>query len=178
MFPVKLIFYWIIKEPEILKENVFASKLQIWPSFCKLLNHLQTFTSEFESDKCKVAFKYEFMFTSFFIIDLKLPLWEDRELHGFLPLQESFKELDFTIDHSDNGAEVEQHVRAKRLINFGFWLAESDVYNTKYIIRNTEDLIFEPGCIQPDPTDKLLEEMKSIGIAEKTKKTKGVNISA
>lgn len=109
-----------------------------------------------------------------FFIDLKLPLWEDKELQGFLPLQESFKELDFTIDHSDEVAEIEKQVRAKRLINFGFWLAESNVYNTKYIIRNNENLIFEPGCIQPDPTDKLLEEMKSIGIAEQNKKVKGV----
>lgn len=27
-------------------------------------------------------------------------------------------------------------------------------------------LVFEPGCIQPDPTDKLLEEMKSFKVSE------------
>lgn len=34
-------------------------------------------------------------------------------------------------------------------------------------------MIFEPGCIQPDPTDRLLEEIKSIELTDKSKKIKG-----
>lgn len=34
-------------------------------------------------------------------------------------------------------------------------------------------MIFEPGCIQPDPTDRLLEEMKSIELNDRSKKAKG-----
>lgn len=41
---------------------------------------------------------------------------------------------------------------------------------------NTDNkVVFEPGCIQPDPTDKLLEEMKSIELSDKTNKLKGRN---
>ena len=33
---------------------------------------------------------------------------------------------------------------------------------------------YEPGCIQPDPTDQLLELMKSVNMSESnTKTTKG-----
>lgn len=34
------------------------------------------------------------------------------------------------------------------------------------------ELIFEPGCIQPDPTNDLLEEMKSFSVTENSETTK------
>lgn len=67
------------------------------------------------------------------ILDEFVALKEDRELQGFLPLKESFKELDFKSEAVDES--VQKHVRAKRLINFGHWLTNIDVNNSRLIIR-------------------------------------------
>lgn len=53
-FLVKLIFYWINKDHSILNETIFASKLQIWPSFCKLLNSFETFLVDYDAVRCKL----------------------------------------------------------------------------------------------------------------------------
>ncbi|KAK4881318.1 hypothetical protein RN001_004637 [Aquatica leii] len=159
---IKLISYWLQNEPDILKETVFQNWLQIWPGLCKLLNGLQNHIKTFD-------------YTNF----TKTPLSEDRELQGFLPLVEAFKTLDFKLDELEENSETEKFIRAKRLIDFGIWLANFDFNNTKLIVAkiNNEDqsTVFESGCVQPDPTTKLLEEMKSFNIVEtmKTEKIKG-----
>lgn len=48
---------------------------------------------------------------------------------------------------------------------FNYFFRKEDVSDGK--------IVFEPGCFQPDPTDKLLEEMKSIELTDKSKKLKG-----
>ncbi|KAF5290808.1 hypothetical protein FQR65_LT11512 [Abscondita terminalis] len=164
---IKLILYWIHNEPDILKETVFQSWLQIWPGLCKLLNSLQNHIKDFDYEKCRN------------ILVTKTPLSEDRELQGYLPLVEAFKMLDFKLEELDENCEDEKFIRAKRLIDFGLWLANFDVYKTKLIVAkiNDEDqsTIFESGYVQPDPTTKLLEEMKSFNIVEipQTEKVKG-----
>lgn len=49
---VKLLLYWIEKQPQVLSETPFTNKLQIWPGFCKLLNLLQKFLDNFNYDFC------------------------------------------------------------------------------------------------------------------------------
>jgi hypothetical protein len=52
-FPVKLTLDWIRLDPKILQDSAFTSRLQIWPSLCKLLNGLQKTVADFATDKCK-----------------------------------------------------------------------------------------------------------------------------
>ncbi|KAI4460147.1 smg-7 suppressor with morphological effect on genitalia protein 7 [Holotrichia oblita] len=149
---IKLICFWVEKSPEILNDAVFTNRLQIWPSFCKLLNNIQEHLKEF---KCQA---YE-----------TIPLAEDKELQGFLPLAEPFKSLNFKSDAIQTESPSEKHIRAKRLIDFGIWLTSYKVNNSNLIISKNDlngVLVFEPGCIQPDPTDQLLELMKSVNVTE------------
>ncbi|GJQ82549.1 hypothetical protein Trydic_g13004 [Trypoxylus dichotomus] len=158
---IKLICFWIEQSPEILCDSVFTNRLQIWPSFCKLLNNIQEHLTEFKCESYKT-----------------IPLAEDKELQGFLPLSESFKSLNFKLDMQTD-TPSEKHIRAKRLVDFGVWLTSYKVNNTNLIISNTDSngtITFEPGCIQPDPTDQLLEMMKSVNVTEviEPKKPKAV----
>ncbi|KAF5306739.1 hypothetical protein FQA39_LY01497 [Lamprigera yunnana] len=149
---IKLISYWLQDEPEVLKEMVFQSRLQIWPGLCKLLNNLQSYIKSFDYSS-----------------SVKTPLTEDRELQGFLPLVKAFRGLDFKLDEFEENVETEKFIRTRRLIDFGIWLTTYDVNNTKLIvvkINENQDTVFEPGCVQPDPTIKLLEEMKSFNVIE------------
>jgi protein SMG7 len=52
-FPVKLTLDWIRLDPKVLQDSAFTSRLQIWPSLCKLLNGLQKAVADFTTDKCK-----------------------------------------------------------------------------------------------------------------------------
>lgn len=159
---IKLISYWLRNEAHVLKEIVFQSRLQIWPGLCKLLNSLQTQLKTFDEEKF-----------------VHMPLSEDRELHGFLPLVECFEGLDFKLEELEENCDTEKLIRAKRLIHFGIWLTTYDVNNVKLVVTKTNDedktTNFEPGCVQPDPTTKLLEEMKSFNVAESSQiqKVKG-----
>ena len=49
----KIILEWIVLNPKILEENAFVKRMQIWPSFCKMLNELMHFTSFDENDDLK-----------------------------------------------------------------------------------------------------------------------------
>lgn len=51
-FIVKLLMYYIKNHPNTMKESVFASKLQIWPSLCKLLNNVQKQLKLLNYSKC------------------------------------------------------------------------------------------------------------------------------
>ncbi|XP_015832940.2 nonsense-mediated mRNA decay factor SMG7 isoform X1 [Tribolium castaneum] len=146
---VKLLTCWIMNESEILNEVVFTNRLQIWPSLCKLLNNVQQYMKNF--DYTKYA---------------NVPLFEDKLLQGFRPLIKNFKELDFKAGVEDE--KTDNLIRMQRLIDFGLFISKLDVNHTKLITTSTEsDLInFEPGCIQPDPTNDLLEEMKSFHVTD------------
>ncbi|KAL3276786.1 hypothetical protein HHI36_012152 [Cryptolaemus montrouzieri] len=147
---VKIIFHWIQDSPTILTENVFMKRLQIWPSFCKLLNNIQPFLKDF---------KYKDYST--------LPLAEDRNLKGFLPLSKYLKQFEFSKEEDD--LKVHKLVRIKRILDFGIWLTTHEVNGTKLVTKSEYEgfLKFEPGCIQPDPTNDLLEEIKSFSIDNK-----------
>lgn len=157
---VKIIFHWIQDSPMILTENVFMKRLQIWPSLCKLLNNIQPFLKDFHYEDYS-----------------NLPLKEDRNLKGFLPLSKYLKQFDF--DRTEEDPNIFRLVRIKRILNFGLWLTDFEVNGTKLITKTESDddtIKFEPGCIQPDPTNKLLEEIKSFSIESgaKTEKKGGI----
>jgi hypothetical protein len=147
---VKLLTYWIRNEPDVLKEVVFTNRLQIWPSLCKLFNNVQPYIDNFDFTK-----------------HANTPLLEDRILQGFRPLLKNFKELNFKEEDIDD-QKSENLIRIKRLIDFGVFISDLNVNNAKLITRTEEDgkINFEPGCIQPDPTNDLLEEMKSFHISD------------
>ncbi|CAG9815698.1 unnamed protein product [Phaedon cochleariae] len=146
---VKLLLYFIQNEPDVLKEKVFTSRLQIWPSLVKLLNNVLKHLKGFNFNKYS-----------------KYPLPEDKDLQGFLPLSKNFKEFDFKEGIDD--IKVERLVRMKRIVNISSWLTETDVNGSKLVVKSEKDgeINFEPVCIQPDPTNDLLEEMKSFSIVK------------
>lgn len=63
-----------------------------------------------------------------------MPLSEDKELQGFLPLADKIKSFDFK-SHFDDVDEKEKYIRALRLINFGKWLTTYSVNNVNLIVR-------------------------------------------
>lgn len=148
---IKIILFWIQKHPKVLEEKHFTTRLQIWPSFCKLLNSLTPLVKDFN------ASKYH-----------DVPLTEDIEIQGFIPLSCIFKKYNFKSknllsDSSDTGRKL----RAARIIKIGHWLASLEENEQKLIILKTIDdgtVHFEPCCIQPDPTNEILEEIKSFTI--------------
>ncbi|CAH0559351.1 unnamed protein product [Brassicogethes aeneus] len=153
---VKLLMNFIQNDPEVLKSKVFGNRLQIWPSLCKLLNSIQK--------KLKALNYNKYM---------KAPLSEDKNLQGFLPFAENYKDLNFKEDIEE--PKIERLVRLKRIVEFSKWLTELDINGSKLITKNEVkgELVFEPGCTQPDPTKDLLEEMKSftIEVTESNKKS-------
>lgn len=147
---IRLLLLWIKCKPNLLKETEFTSRLQIWPGYCKLLNNItEHVDSQYSNDEY-----------------VNKPLLADKELQGFTPFKEAFSHLKFKESLED--IDAEKHLQALRLIDLGKWLCTFDVNGSKLIISNEIDgvLVFEPGCIQPDPTDKLLEEMKSFKVSE------------
>lgn len=58
-FTVKLTLDWIKTDPSVLNDAVFTKRLQLWPSFCKLLNNLQEKLNNFDATKCKDYFSSE-----------------------------------------------------------------------------------------------------------------------
>lgn len=146
---VKFLMYFITNQPEILKCRVFKERMQIWPSLCKLVNAAQGILIGFNYNKFS-----------------RCSLQEDRDLQGFLPLQQNLKDFSFKDEIEDS--EVESKVRMRRIIDFGIWLCGYDFDGTKLITKTeSKGLInFEPVLSQPDPTNDLLEEMKSFTIKE------------
>lgn len=156
---VKILLYFIQNDSAVLKEKVFTNRLQIWPSLVKLLNSVQQYIKGFNFNKYT-----------------KVPLSEDKMLEGFLPLSKNFKEFDFKDEIDD--VKIERLVRMRRIIKISLWLTDLDVNGNKLILKNeiNGDTIFEPVCIQPDPTNDLLEEMKSFSVADNTENTAKKNL--
>lgn len=50
---VKLVLEWVRLQPQVLSEEGFSKRLQIWPSLSRLLNVLQTSVACFNSEHCK-----------------------------------------------------------------------------------------------------------------------------
>lgn len=130
---MKLLTYWIKNEPDVLKESIFTNRLQIWPSLCKLLNNVQQYLKNFDCSKCKLLFLFFVFIINFVKIDASTPLLEDKLLQGFQPLLKNFKDLDFKEDIDDT--KIEKLLRMKRLIDFGMFISDLDVNNSKLITK-------------------------------------------
>ncbi|XP_046591118.1 protein SMG7 isoform X1 [Neodiprion lecontei] len=113
---IKLCLEWIRLKPRILEETAFASRLQIWPSLCLLLNGLQQSIGDFKSDHYG-----------------KVPLPEDRDLQGFLPLEKAFEALRFTNTDFDGDIVSLNKLRAIRILDLGHQLTEQQVNGTALI---------------------------------------------
>lgn len=107
---IKLTLDWIRLEPHVLRDQAFSSRLQIWPSLCKLLNGLQPLLSSSDQSN-KVS---------------SIPLPEDRELHGFLPLTKAMQELTFQCEDSNVDTPEVNRFRASRIVHFGVWLSKQE----------------------------------------------------
>ncbi|XP_060526305.1 nonsense-mediated mRNA decay factor SMG7-like [Cylas formicarius] len=145
---VKFLMYFIQNKPDVLKCKVFKERMQIWPSLCKIVNSAQINLKGFN-----------------YSIYSKSPIREDKSLEGFLPLARNFMEFNFKEEIEDK--KIEDMVRMKRIINFAIWLSDFDVDGAKLITRSESNGIydFEPVLSQPDPTNDLLEVMKSFTIS-------------
>lgn len=102
---IKLTLQWICQQPEVLAEEGFTKRLQIWPGLCRLLNVLQETIVNFNSD-----------------IYTKVPLPEDKDLQAFLPLEKVFEGLKFGEQES-NPTTVNK-LRGLRILEIGNWLAD------------------------------------------------------
>lgn len=113
---IKLCLDWIHTKPTVLEELAFTSRLQIWPSLCVLLNALQNCVADFSYDQY-----------------VKIPLPEDRDLQGFLPLEKSLESLKFTSTDLEDNIEASNKLRAVRILRLGHCLAQYKINGTALI---------------------------------------------
>ncbi|EEB12909.1 smg-7, putative [Pediculus humanus corporis] len=148
---IKLTLEWIQQEPEVLEKSSFKSRLQIWPSLCKMLNDIQPAINNFPAKNYA-----------------HVPLPEDRDLQGFLPFEKSFQNLKFHTEDLKINTEALNKLRGSRLINFGLWLSEQTRLNIITCTKKPESsdeknsFFFEAvGSLEPLSGEQIkeLEEM-------------------
>ncbi|XP_011350977.1 protein SMG7 isoform X2 [Ooceraea biroi] len=149
---IKLCLDWINMKPMVLEEVAFTSRLQIWPSLCVLLNALQN---------CVVDFKYDDYAT--------VPLPEDRDLQGFLPLEKSFENLKFTNSPVLEGdVATLNKLRAVRILRLGRCLAQYQINGSAPISITTEektgDSRFTSMSNGAGPSNELMKELEELSL--------------
>ncbi|XP_066993388.1 nonsense-mediated mRNA decay factor SMG7 [Anabrus simplex] len=146
---IKLTLDWIRLEPQVLSDVAFTSRLQIWPSLCKLLNGLQPSLTDFTADK------YSYM-----------PLPEDQDLQGFRPLEKSLNNLRFSNQDWKMEPTVINKLRASRLLDFGTWLACQENY--RLITRRVTEcaVVFEATGGQQVPSSDLIRELEELSLTK------------
>ncbi|XP_066595298.1 uncharacterized protein [Prorops nasuta] len=120
---IKLCLDWICIKPAVLEETAFATRLQIWPSLCVLLNALQNYVIDFNHDQYS-----------------KVPLPEDRDLQGFLPLEKVFENLRFTNTDLEGDIPSLNKLRAARILNLGRCLAQYQINGSMLISITSEEM--------------------------------------
>lgn len=143
---IKLTLEWICLQPEVLSEEGFTKRLQIWPGLCRLLNVLQDAVVNFNSD-----------------LYAKLPLPEDRDLQAFLPLEKVFEDLKF--DNQESNPAIMNKLRGSRLLKTGNWLA--DLQENRVITRRPTGTgyIFEAiSGTQVMPSSDLIRELEELSL--------------
>ncbi|XP_049847449.1 uncharacterized protein LOC126299523 [Schistocerca gregaria] len=132
---IKLTLDWIHLESEVLQEEAFATRRQIWPSLCKLLNVIQPYLADFSADKWTFV-----------------PLPEDKNLQCFIPLERLLNNYRFVFDEPKMEAETTNKLRASRLIEFGIWLSEQEnhkLLKTRKDSGENDKLVFELAYMMP-----------------------------
>lgn len=152
---IKLTLDWIRLEPAVLNDQAFTSRLQIWPSLCKLLNGLQQLLSSIDQSN-----KYA-----------SIPLPEDRELHGFLPLSKAMQELRFNCEDTKVDTPELIRLRASRLVHFGVWLSKQEeisVISSREIpsSEGSSNTCWSFGAIVSGqaPSSELIRELEQLSL--------------
>lgn len=150
---IKLTLDWIRLDPSVLLDSAFTSRLQIWPSLCKLLNGLQQSLTDFTADKCSY-----------------LPLPEDRDLQGFIPLEKSFSDLRFSCHDWKLDPVSLNKLRAARVLEFGMWLLKQDSHRlvTRRSSPGAEEssVVFEAVGGQQAPPCDLIRELEELSLTK------------
>ncbi|KYQ57660.1 Protein SMG7 [Trachymyrmex zeteki] len=148
---IKLCLDWINIKPTVLEEVAFTSRLQIWPSLCVLLNALQN---------CVVDFKYDEY--------VAVPLPEDRDLQGFLPLEKSFENLRFTNTALEGDIATLNKLRAVRILHLGHCFAQYQINGSTPISIMTEektgDNKFTSMSNGTGPSNELMKELEELSL--------------
>ena len=148
---IKLCLDWIHTRPTVLEEAAFTSRLQIWPSLCVLLNALQN---------CVVDFAYEQY--------VKVPLPEDRDLQGFLPLERSFECLKFTSTDLEGDTEASNKLRAVRILRLGHSFAQYRINGSALIVLTLgdekADNRFSSMSEGTGPSNELMKELEELSL--------------
>ncbi|PSN36840.1 hypothetical protein C0J52_14254 [Blattella germanica] len=150
---IKLTLDWIKLDPQVLLDSAFTSRLQIWPSLCKLLNGLQQTLTDFSTDK------YSY-----------LPLPEDRDLQGFVPLEKSFTDLRFSCQDWKLEPVSLNKLRGSRILDLGTWLSKQDNYHlvTRRTSPGAEEsvMVFEAVGGQQVPPCDLIRELEELSVTK------------
>ncbi|KAK2581218.1 hypothetical protein KPH14_008016 [Odynerus spinipes] len=148
---IKLCLDWIRINPTVLEETAFTSRLQIWPSLCVLLNALQQSIMDFKYDQY-----------------VKVPLPEDRDLQGFLPLEKNFENLKFTNTDLEDDIATLNKLRAARLIQLGHYLTQHQINESPLIAFVTSEKIEENKFIPMSegigPSNELMKELEELSL--------------
>ncbi|XP_054008743.1 uncharacterized protein LOC128892391 isoform X1 [Hylaeus anthracinus] len=155
---IKLCLDWIHTKPTVLEEVAFTSRLQIWPSLCVLLNALQN---------CVVDFPYDQY--------VKVPLPEDRDLQGFLPLEKSFECLKFTSTDLEGDTEAYNKLRAVRILRLGHCLAQYRINGSPLIAvtlgEEKGDNRFSSMNEGSGPSNELMKELEELSLNKERQST-------
>lgn len=148
---IKLCLDWIHAKPAVLEEVAFTTRLQIWPSLCVLLNALQIYVVDFKCDEYAAV-----------------PLPEDRDLQGFLPLEKSFENLRFTNTDLEGDVATLNKLRAVRILNLGRCLAQRQINGLAPISITTEektgDNKFTSMSNGAGPSNELMKELEELSL--------------
>lgn len=150
---IKLTVDWIRLEPDVLNDPAFTSRLQIWPSLCKLLNGIQCLLdSSDQSNKLS-----------------SVPLPEDRELQGFLPLNKAMQDLRFNSEETKVDTMEINRLRASRLVNFGVWLSKQEeiaviTSRETHHESSTTTWSFEAIASGQAPSSELIRELEQLSL--------------
>lgn len=146
---IKLLMDWLKQDISHLKASAFTTKLQIWPSFCQLLNALQA-TKMPGFDQNKYA---------------QVPLPEDWDLHCFLPLLKAHKLYKWKQHSPVLSSEEEHSLRVCRLVEIGRWMCDQEIYGVERmkVVSESEDgsVLFEAASSQIS-SGEILKQIEDI----------------
>ncbi|CAH0388220.1 unnamed protein product [Bemisia tabaci] len=142
---IKVTLDFLRLDPQLLNEPGFVSRPQIWPSLAKLLNNLQPSLNNFKEKSYN-----------------SVPLPEDKDLQGFVPLEEAFSGLTFNHRVTQHDKSILNKLRALRLVSFGKWLANAPDLSLLSAKDEGEIIVFEASSTQVQPSAEFLQELKEL----------------
>lgn len=101
-------------------------------------------------------------------LDAKVPLPEDRDLQGFLPLEKSFESLRFTNTDLEGDVTMLNKLRAMRIINFGQRITQHQVNGAALISFGIGNENGEPTFISATEgtglSNELMKELEELSL--------------